>query len=261
MKLAVLGCNGQLGTDMVRYARDAGLETEGFDLPEVDITHFDDLRSLLRRCRPDAIVNCAAYAAVDDCEGNPDTAFTVNADGVANIARAAYVETDPPNPRSVYGKSKLAGEELLARNTDRFYVIRTAWLYGAHGGNFVRSILNVGRRRQREGGTVRVVNDQIGSPTHTLDVCAHVLDIVGSGRFGIYHCTSGGACSWYDFARRILRVRPRSSPGRLHGRCTVCWRTRGWKRAGVTACRRGRTGSIGFSNASGRHSPMSRLEE
>lgn len=227
MKILVVGCNGQLGHDMLQRAQREGHDSSGTDYPDVDIADQSSVEAMLARHEPRVVINCAAYTAVDNCEREPQKAFEVNDTGVANLARAAvsanarvvhistdyvfdgtkvepYTEEDEPNPRTVYGRSKLAGEQNLAQICPNHQTFRIAWLYGAHGANFAKSIVKHARRLGSQGSPLRVVGDQRGTPTCTLDVCRQVLAMIESDTTGLFHCTAEGACSWYDFARLIV---------------------------------------------------------
>ena len=227
MKLLIVGHNGMLGADMVLLARGAGHEVEGVDYPQIDITKLESIRAHIGRVKPAAVINCAAYTAVDACETDADAAFAVNATGAGLLARCAqergaalvhygtdyvfdgrgsrpYVETDPTGPASVYGKTKLEGEALVQKNCPRAAVLRIAWLYGLRGNNFVKTIRSVARKNAAAGKPLRVVNDQFGTPTYTVDVCRQTLRLLEAGAFGLFHSTSEGACTWFDFASAIV---------------------------------------------------------
>ncbi|MBD3420824.1 MAG: dTDP-4-dehydrorhamnose reductase [Chitinivibrionales bacterium] len=229
MKLAVVGSNGQLGTDMISSATARGYECCGVDVPDIDIASQASIAHFLDRHAPDVVINCAAYTAVDNCESDKDIAFKVNADGVANLARCCqnaecdivhistdyvfdgtkttpYLESDETCPQSIYGASKLKGEVLLREQTDAWYIFRIAWLYGCNGSNFAKTIADVARRKAREGAALKVVDDQTGSPTYTREVCRQILAVIPLRRFGLYHCTAEGNCTWYDFARKICEA-------------------------------------------------------
>jgi dTDP-4-dehydrorhamnose reductase len=229
MKLLIIGCNGMLGQDMLRAARSAGHSVSGIDFPDIDITKPESVRSCVTAARPHVIVNCAAWTAVDACETDCDRAFAVNATGAGLLARAAegcgaifvhfstdyvfdgakstpYIESDPVNPVSVYGRSKLEGELLVQKNCTRSFIFRIAWLYGAGGANFVKTIRELAKKNADAHAFLRVVNDQIGSPTYTADVCRQTFGMLDTGHFGLYHSTSEGQCSWFDFATEIVRA-------------------------------------------------------
>ncbi len=229
MKILIIGCNGQLGQDMVTMCRSYGHEITTIDYPDIDITKREMTDTVIKKSTPNLIINCAAYTAVDDCESNQKKAYSINADGIENIAAGAlhvdsgvvhfstdyvfngkkglpYIESDPTNPESVYGKSKRAGEIKLSDITPKHYIFRIAWLYGAHGANFVKTIHRIALRNKEEKKPLRVVNDQFGTPTWTKDICRQVLSVITDNRFGIYHCTGEGVCSWYDFACAIVKA-------------------------------------------------------
>jgi dTDP-4-dehydrorhamnose reductase len=227
MKLLIIGCNGMLGSDMAAAAKAAGHEVQGIDFPEIDITKPESVRKRVASANPGAIINCAAYTAVDACETNAETAFAVNAQGAENLARAAeerkcimvhystdyvfngtkaapYVESDPASPATVYGKSKLQGEKLVQAACSRLFVLRIAWLYGKNGNNFVKTIRTLAQKNAAANLPLRVVHDQKGTPTYTIDVCRQSLSLVPTGHYGLYHATSEGSCTWFDFAREIV---------------------------------------------------------
>ncbi len=227
MKMLVVGNRGQLGSDLMLAASSAGHEALGIDFPEIDITVSTGVCEAVERIRPDVVLNCAAFTAVDKCEQDAKTAYAVNAEGAGNLAAAAekigvplvhistdyvfdgtkktpYVETDSPHPLSVYGKSKLAGEQLVTQACSRSFIFRIAWLYGTRGANFLKTIRDKAQKLAVTGEPLKVVSDQRGTPTYTMHVCRQVLSIIRSGSFGLYHCTNEGACSWFDFAKAII---------------------------------------------------------
>jgi len=212
---------------MTAMAAADGHAVTGVDLPECDITDEAAAARTVREAGPDLVINCAAYTAVDDCEKNAELAFRVNRDGAGYAAAAAhrsgaafvhfstdyvfdgasgrpYAETDRPNPLTVYGKSKLAGELAAAAACPRHQILRTAWLYGREGANFVKAILRNAARCAREGKPLRVVNDQHGTPTWSVDLCRQALALAGLEQWDVFHATSEGACTWFDFAVRIV---------------------------------------------------------
>jgi dTDP-4-dehydrorhamnose reductase len=222
MGILVVGSHGMLGSDlMAEFA--PHFEVRGLDLPEIDITQIEQCFSWVRKCRPEIIINAAALTRVDYCETNEKEAFLINGDGAGNLARAAastgailvhystdyifdglkrdaYVEEDAPNPRSVYGKSKLAGEDLVRRYCPNHLIIRTSWLFGANGSNFLRTIVNAAWR----GEPLRIVNDQRGSPSYTKDVASHTRKMIERGCTATYHLTNSGSCTWYELSRKAL---------------------------------------------------------
>lgn len=194
-----------------------------FDLPELDITQADSARRLLDEARPTIVINAAAYTDVDGCEDHEAEAYAVNATGVENLAAwckgagallihystdyvfngkkpEGYAEDDPTGPMNAYGRTKLAGERFLMDSGAHFLLIRTSWLYGPHGKNFVDTIL----KRAAEVPELRVVNDQHGCPTLTTDLARHTRTLLENGTMGIHHATNEGATTWFDFARAIV---------------------------------------------------------
>lgn len=202
-----------------------GHEVTGVDIEQGDITDAEVARRLMADARPQTVVHCAAYTDVDRSESEPDDAFRVNADGAGNVAAACrdagcaivyistdyvfdgraerpYKENDAPAPLGVYGASKLAGERLVREATPRHFVVRTSWLFGAGGRNFVDTIIGLAQDRE----TLEVVNDQVGSPTFTRHLSRGLARVIESDKFGTYHASNAGSCSWFDFAREILRA-------------------------------------------------------
>lgn len=224
MKILILGHKGMLGSDlMLRLA--AGHAVEGRDVDAFDITKEADCGRVIAETCPDAVINATGYTNVDGCETDRDRCFAVNALGVKNLALACrdrratlvhfstdyvfdgrkttpYVEEDEPVPLSVYGASKLEGEHYLQALGGEWLLVRTAWLFGRHGRHFIRAILDKAATTE----TIEVVDDQIGSPTHTWDLAGAVELLLAGGHRGIFHVTSRGHCSWYEFACRILQA-------------------------------------------------------
>ena len=227
MKILICGANGQLGRDSAEVLA-PNHQVVITDVEELDITDREKVNTYLRRLCPEIIVNCAAYTRVDACEAQEALAARINRDGPDNLAQSAqkcgarlihistdyvfdgtkplpgvYTENDPPHPISAYGRTKLAGEEAVRRATDRFVILRTAWLYGIGGPNFLKTILKraVGDPRRQ----IRVVNDQFGSPTWSYRLALQIGMLIESGGTGLYHATAEGSCSWYELADRFLR--------------------------------------------------------
>jgi dTDP-4-dehydrorhamnose reductase len=229
MKLCVVGAKGMLGQAFVRMSQQAGHAVVALDLPDIDITSPESLDTVLGAHRPEGIINCAAYTAVDAAETDEERALLLNATAVGYIADAArklgafvmhistdyvfdgvsekpYIESDMPCPASAYGRTKYAGETVLMQKLSEHYIIRIAWLYGPEGAtNFVKTIRRIAEQRAKEQGVLRVVNDQFGSPTCTDDVCRQALALMATQAYGLYHGTSQGYCSWHDFACRIVQ--------------------------------------------------------
>ena len=221
MKLLITGAAGQLGTDLVASANRAGLEVVSTTHTDLDITNKEQVARKIASVSPEAIIHAAAWTAVDACESDPIKAMAVNRDGTANIVSAAravgarviyistdyvfdgtkstpYIESDSPNPQSVYGASKLAGEQQLDLTIDQ--IVRISWVCGEHGGNMVKTIL----RLAASIPTLTFVDDQIGSPTFTSDASPAIVDLAVSSRTGIWHLTNQGTTSWFGFARDVL---------------------------------------------------------
>ncbi|HEY3827900.1 MAG TPA: dTDP-4-dehydrorhamnose reductase [Solirubrobacteraceae bacterium] len=231
MRLLLTGAAGMLGHDVRRVAQQAGHEPLAIDLPELDITDAQAVLAFFEQQQPEAVLNCAAWTDVDGAESHSEQAHAVNAEGAGNLARAAaaigvpllhistdyvfdgqapldaegrarpYVESDPTAPRSVYGQSKLAGEQQVLAASPRHAVVRTAWLYGLDGRNFVDTMLRLADQRE----AVQVVDDQVGSPTWSGHLAPAVLGLLEREVSGVVHLTGAGAVSWNGFAQEIFR--------------------------------------------------------
>ena len=229
MKILYTGANGQLGHELHRAAQRRKLSVVGMTRTDLDITQPNAISAAIATHQPTVIINCAAYTAVDKAEAESDLAFAVNRDGPAHLAeicrthhialihistdyvfdgtkQAAYLESDPICPINLYGQSKAAGEILIAQNLTRHIIIRTAWLYGEHGYNFVKTMLRLGCERDEIG----VVDDQFGSPTYAADLAETALTVAAAVQeetfcqWGIYHFANQGMISWYQFAKAIF---------------------------------------------------------
>ncbi|HUW60967.1 MAG TPA: dTDP-4-dehydrorhamnose reductase [Candidatus Bathyarchaeia archaeon] len=224
MLTILFGSKGQLGRDLcARFSRDG--EVFAADLPEVDIADFGAVEEFMREARPDLVINAAAYTDVEAAEDNPASAFRVNETGAGHIARASaragaavvyystdfvfdgtkrspYVPEDAPTPLCVYATSKLAGEEATRENNDRHCIIRTAWLYGPGGNNFVEKIIRAAQTRP----SLTVVEDEVGSPTYTFDLVEATAALASAGAVGTFHVVNSGSCSRYEFARTIVEL-------------------------------------------------------
>ncbi|MED4113702.1 dTDP-4-dehydrorhamnose reductase [Priestia megaterium] len=224
-KVLITGANGQLGKELVELFTEKGFEVYGFGRDKMDITNQAQVQEIISTLKPNIVLHSAAHTQVDLAESEPDQAFLINAYGTRNVAVAAeavgaklvYVSTDyvfdgtsnePYNefsatsPLGVYGKSKLAGEQFVRDLHSKFFIVRTSWVYGRHGGNFVKTMLKLGKERKE----LSVVSDQIGCPTYTLDLANSILEIVATEKYGIYHISNSGSCSWYEFAKAIFEV-------------------------------------------------------
>ncbi len=237
MKIMITGCHGQLGNELQTILKSGrseigkiselynDAEVLPVDIDTLDITDFKKLEEFICRNKPDIIINCAAMTNVDGCESMQDVAFKVNALGVKNLSVCAkeigaklvhvstdyvfagdgnkpYIEWDTINPQSVYGASKALGEKYALSFNDKTFIVRTSWLYGYIGKNFVKTV----RRVIKANGGITVVNDQRGNPTNANDLAHHLLKLAITKEYGIYHCTGEGECSWYDFAVKIAEL-------------------------------------------------------
>lgn len=235
MKILITGASGQLGKEIqhlfMTMKADIGhvdkvyenAEIKAFSSKELDITDYERVIACVSNFKPHIIINCAAFTNVDKCETDRESALRINALGSKNLAIAAekfssklihistdYVfhgngkqpltEYDLPSPNTVYGKTKLLGEAYIREQCSRYFIVRTAWLYGRFGKNFVYTIINAAK----EKGYLEVVNDQIGCPTNAEDLAYHILKIALTDEYGIYNCTGEGQCTWYEFAKKIV---------------------------------------------------------
>lgn len=224
MKILVTGATGQLGHDVVNTLNNRNIENIGVSSKDFDITNFENTKIFLVDYHPDAVIHCAAYTAVDRAEDEEDTAYLVNSKGTENIAKVCkiidakmiYISTDYVfegvgnkeyevdsciHPLSVYGKTKASGEIKLRSILKKYFIVRISWVFGKNGKNFVKTILRLGKEKTE----INVVSDQIGSPTYTVDLAKLLCDMVVTEKYGIYHATNEGYCSWADFAEEIFK--------------------------------------------------------
>ncbi len=223
-KIIVTGCNGQLGRAVnLELKSHTDIEFVNTDVAELDITNIDKVMELVRQVKPYAIINCAAHTGVDACEDEWDKAYRINAIGPRNLSIAAtetgakmvhvstdyifdgrsnkpYTEFDKPNPQGAYGTTKLAGENMVKDFASKYFILRTAWLYG-DGKNFVRTMLRLSESNDK----VRVVGDQVGSPTSAKELAAAIAHLLFTENYGVFHATCEGSCSWAEFAEEIFR--------------------------------------------------------
>ncbi|MBR6626495.1 MAG: dTDP-4-dehydrorhamnose reductase [Lachnospiraceae bacterium] len=225
MKVLVTGVKGQLGYDVVKELEERNIEAIGVDIEEMDITDSESVQQVIKGVCPDAVIHCAAYTAVDAAEDNADICTKVNVDGTRNIAQVCkeldikmlYISTDyvfdgkgerawepedERNPQSVYGQTKCDGELAVQELLDKYFIVRIAWVFGINGKNFVKTMLKLAETRN----SLTVVDDQFGSPTYTYDLAKLLADMIVTDKYGIYHATNEGICSWYEFACEIFRA-------------------------------------------------------
>ena len=224
MRVLVTGVKGQLGYDVVNELEKRGHEAVGVDIQEMDITDSAQTEKVITEAGVEAVIHCAAYTAVDAAEDNAELCRRVNAYGTENVARVCgkldlkmlYLSTDyvfdgegtrpwepddERHPLNVYGQTKYEGELAVEKYLKKFYIVRIAWVFGKNGKNFIRTMLNLAENHD----TLTVVNDQIGSPTYTYDLAALLVDMIETDKYGFYHATNEGLCSWYEFACEIFR--------------------------------------------------------
>ncbi|MBU0549327.1 MAG: dTDP-4-dehydrorhamnose reductase, partial [Candidatus Omnitrophica bacterium] len=228
-KVLVTGSKGMLGSILTEVLS-AEFEVKGIDIEDSDIIDTEKTTKIIKNYNPGIIIHTAGFTDVDECELNQKKAFSINSLGTKNVAGAAnevgatlfyistdyvfdgkksipYTESDIPNPVNIYGKSKLEGEEIIRNNLTKYFILRTSWLFGPRGKNFVSTIL----QKAKENDRLQVVDDQVGSPTYTLDLADAIRFLLStlnsqllSGYYGIYHITNAGSCSWYEFAKEII---------------------------------------------------------
>ena len=224
MKVLVTGGKGQLGYDVAKELIKRGDEPVSVDIYEMDITDKESVDNYITNAKVDVVIHCAAYTAVDNAEDNVELCFRINRDGTQNIADACkrlnvkmiYISTDyvfngvgetfwqpddTREPLNVYGKSKYEGELAVENTLDKYFIVRISWVFGLNGRNFVRTMLNLGKTHDK----LTVVADQIGSPTYTADLAKLLCDMVHSDKYGKYHATNEGICSWCDFTKEIIK--------------------------------------------------------
>lgn len=225
MKVLVTGVNGQLGFDVIKALESRQIECLGVDMQDFDITDKTATVEYIKKYNPDTVVHCAAYTAVDRAEDDKETCYTVNVTGTENIASACkaidakmlYVSTDyvyggkgtepfeptdTTDPKSIYGNTKLGGENAVRNLLEKYFIVRTSWVFGINGNNFVKTMLRLGSERE----LLTVVDDQIGSPTYTPDLARLICDLIVTDKYGTYHGTNENYCSWAEFAAEIMKL-------------------------------------------------------
>lgn len=224
MRVFVTGVKGQLGYDVMNELEKQGLEGIGVDIDEMDITDADQVNKVIKEAAPDAVIHCAAYTAVDAAEDNEEICRKVNAQGTENIAKVCeeldikmmYISTDyvfngqgerpwepddEREPLNVYGQTKYEGELAIEEHVKKFFTVRISWVFGVNGKNFIKTMLNLGKTHDH----LTVVNDQTGSPTYTYDLARLLVDMIQTDKYGRYHATNEGLCTWYEFACEIFK--------------------------------------------------------
>lgn len=224
MKVLVTGVKGQLGYDVVKDLEKRGHQPIGVDREEMDLMDNEAIRTFIMNLKPEAIIHCAAYTAVDKAEEEVEVCYQINAEAAQVIAECAkaldvkliyistdyvfdgtkdgeYVETDLPNPINVYGASKLKGEQYVQQLLEKFYIVRISWVFGVNGNNFIKTMRRLGTERK----ALTIIHDQVGSPTYTADLAPLLVDMMETDKYGIYHATNEGFCSWYEFANEIFK--------------------------------------------------------
>ena len=224
MKILVTGVKGQLGYDVVKALESRGYQPVGVDREEMDLMNNNMIQNFIMNLKPEAIIHCAAYTAVDQAEEEVEICYQINAEAVKVIAECAktldipmiyistdyvfdgtkaseYVETDIPNPINVYGASKLKGEQYVQQLLEKFYIVRISWVFGINGNNFIKTMQRLGN----EHDELNIIHDQVGSPTYTAHLAPLLVDMIETDQYGIYHATNEGYCSWYEFADEIFK--------------------------------------------------------
>lgn len=224
MKILVTGVKGQLGYDVVNELEKRGIQAVGTDVDDMDVTNGEICDRVIKSVGPDAVIHCAAYTAVDAAEDNVELCRKINADGTRNIAVVCkeldipmlYLSTDyvfdghgtrpwepddERHPLNVYGQTKYEGELAVEELLSKYFIVRIAWVFGVNGKNFIKTMLRLGKER----GAVSVVDDQFGSPTYTYDLAKLLVDMILTDKYGTYHATNEGICSWYEFACEIFK--------------------------------------------------------
>ncbi len=225
VKVLVTGANGQLGYDMLKKLNEVGIETIASTREDFDLTDYDSTNAYIKSCKPDIIIHCAAYTAVDKAEDEKEKCYKVNVEGTRNIALAAkdidskvvyistdyvfdgkdeapYKEDESTNPVNYYGYTKAQGEKIIQDLLEKYYIVRTSWVFGANGNNFVKTMLRLSESRDE----LSVVSDQIGSPTYTKDLADFIFDLIQTDNYGIYHGVNEGYCNWSEFAEEIFSI-------------------------------------------------------
>ncbi|MFT8323142.1 MAG: dTDP-4-dehydrorhamnose reductase [Bacillus sp. (in: firmicutes)] len=229
MKILVTGYNGQLGYDVVLAGKSNGLQMIGIGSQDLDIRDEQKVKEYIQTIKPDAIIHCAAYTAVDNAEGDKETCWDVNVNGTKYLAEAAkeinakfiyistdyvfngegnipFLETDKAAPVGYYGLTKYEGEKIVQKVLDKYYIVRISWVFGINGNNFIKTMLRLAETRNE----LNVVGDQYGSPTYTYDLAKLLIEMALTEKFGIYHASNEGFCNWAEFATEIFKLAEKS---------------------------------------------------
>ena len=224
MKILVTGAKGQLGYDVIKTLNLRGIECQGVDIQDFDISDFAATEQYIKSYRPDAVIHCSAYTAVDKAEEEEEYCYKVNVIGTENIAKCCraidakmiYISTDyvfsgngksfydvndVTDPINIYGQTKLAGEYAVKDYISKYFIVRISWVFGFNGNNFIKTMLRLGTEKKE----LNVVGDQVGSPTYTADLAVLLCDMIITDKYGVYHATNEGACSWAEFAEEIFK--------------------------------------------------------
>lgn len=224
MKVLVTGYNGQLGYDVVKRLWELDIESKGVDVVDFDLTNKEEVQAYIRQYNPDVVVHCAAYTAVDKAEDEKELCYAVNVSGTEYIAevckeldaKMVYISTDyvfngdgeepfevdsPVGAKNQYGLTKYQGELEVQKYLDKYFIVRVSWVFGINGNNFIKTMLRLGKARE----ALNVIDDQVGSPTYTLDLAKLIVDMIQTNKYGIYHASNEGYCSWYEFTKEIFR--------------------------------------------------------
>jgi len=225
MKVLVTGADGQLGYDVVRKLNELDIEHIGVDKEDFDLTNEKETKDFIMDYQSDVIIHCAAYTDVDQAEVERELCYKVNVEGTRYVAEAAkeldakmlYISTDyvfdgqgeepfevtdQPNPINYYGETKYQGEQEVQKLLNKYFIVRTSWVFGEHGNNFVKTMIRLGKERDE----ISVVADQYGSPTYTIDLAEVIIEMIETKKYGIYHATNEGFCNWYEFAKEIFKA-------------------------------------------------------
>ncbi len=224
MKVLVTGYNGQLGYDVVKRLRTLNIESKGVDVADFNLTNKEEVQTYIRVYNPDVVIHCAAYTAVDRAEDEKELCYAVNVSGTSYIAevckeleaKMVYISTDyvfngegeepfevdsPVGAKNQYGLTKYQGELKVQQYLTQYFIVRVSWVFGINGNNFIKTMLHLGKEREE----LNVIEDQVGSPTYTPDLAKLIVDMIQTDKYGVYHATNEGYCSWYEFTKEIFR--------------------------------------------------------